>query len=110
MRNAAAVFVAGVWITEVSGGAQSASPAFKRGTFQQGNRTFAGAVVNDSVVVDLPAADPTLPNDLKEIIAQYGTVKAKVAAAVSAATRANTAKPGYRFDLNTLKVLPPVMP
>src|SRR5262245_60037134 len=105
-----ATLVAGILITTVWAGAQSPGPAFKLGTFQHGNRTFAGAVVNESTVVDLAAADPTLPNDVKQIITQYGSIRSKILAAVTAAAQAGTTKPAHRFDVNTIKTLPPVMP
>src|SRR5262245_54099170 len=115
MMRYTAALVAGILITSVWAGAQSPGPAFKLGTFQQGNRTFAGAVVNESTVVDLAAADPTLPNDVKQIIPQYASVRSKILAAVTAVTQAGTIKSSEitrigRFDLNALKVMPPVMP
>ena len=78
-----------------------AATAFKLGTFRQASRTFVGAVVNDTQVIDLGAADPTLPREMKAIIAGYATLRPKIAAAVSK---------GARVNVSTLTVLPPVMP
>ena len=88
--------------------ALQSTAAFKLGTFRQGTRTFVGAVLNDTVVVDLPAADPSLPRDLKAIIAGYDALRSRIAAAVTKAAGGNTTPKG--IDVSTLTVLPPVLP
>src|SRR5262245_9329063 len=90
----------------VAAGICAAAPAvaqtpFKLGTFQQNNRTFVGAVVDDSQVIDLSTADATIPRDMKGIIAGYAAAKPKIVAAVAK---------GARINISALTVLPPVMP
>jgi 2-keto-4-pentenoate hydratase/2-oxohepta-3-ene-1,7-dioic acid hydratase in catechol pathway len=94
---------------------------YKLGTFMDGTRTFVGLVLNDSLVIDIAAANqayekqnPTAarvaaPADMRQLIAGYesGGIKARLAtlAAAAAATR-----PAASFELARVKTLPPVMP
>src|SRR5262245_37540858 len=100
--------------------AQSATP-YKLGTFAQGDRTFIGLVLNDSLVLDLPAANQvfekqnasaskvSIPTDMKQLIAAYetGGIKARLAAIAAAASQS---RPAAALDVKSLKTLPPVMP
>jgi 2-keto-4-pentenoate hydratase/2-oxohepta-3-ene-1,7-dioic acid hydratase in catechol pathway len=84
----------------------SATP-FKLGTFAQGSRTFVGLVLNDATAVDLSKADPSLPADMKALLEQYDSVRAKLA---SIASSAAATRPAHAYDIKSLKTLPPVMP
>jgi 2-keto-4-pentenoate hydratase/2-oxohepta-3-ene-1,7-dioic acid hydratase in catechol pathway len=86
---------------------QPASTPYKLGTFAQGDRTFIGLVLNDSVAVDLSKADPAIPSDMKVILARYETLKPKLA---SIASSAAAQRPAHAYDIKTLRTLPPVMP
>jgi 2,4-didehydro-3-deoxy-L-rhamnonate hydrolase len=84
----------------------SATP-FKLGTFAQGSRTFIGLVLNDATAVDLSKADPSLPKDMRALLEQYDSVRAKLA---SIASSAAATRPAHAYDIKSLKTLPPVMP
>jgi 2-keto-4-pentenoate hydratase/2-oxohepta-3-ene-1,7-dioic acid hydratase in catechol pathway len=100
--------------------AQSPTP-YKLGTFAQGNRTFVGLVLNDSVVIDLAAANEAfekqnpsaakvaVPNEMKQLIAVYGTTGLKPRLAAIAAAAAQS-RPAAAFDVKGVRTLPPVMP
>ena len=82
---------------------------YKLGTFSQGQRTFLGLVINDTTVVDLSRADPSLPSEMKALLQRYQSVEsllAKLAASVSSPA----SKPAATYDVATLKTLAPVMP
>jgi 2-keto-4-pentenoate hydratase/2-oxohepta-3-ene-1,7-dioic acid hydratase in catechol pathway len=84
--------------------AQAAVP-YKLGLFQQGNRTFAGVVVNDATVVDLSRAGIDAPATVRELIARWdaamGSRIAKLAADAAQ-------KPAAHLSLAQLKTLPPI--
>lgn len=87
------------------------TPAFKLGMFRSGPRTFAGAVLDDTTVIDLASARPMLPRDVTQLIATWSRSRqlvVDVVTLVSGAARAN--RPAYVHDLTAVTVLPPVMP
>jgi 2-keto-4-pentenoate hydratase/2-oxohepta-3-ene-1,7-dioic acid hydratase in catechol pathway len=97
--------------------AQAPEP-FKLGTLQRGNETFVGLVLRDSVVVHIGRASAALerapgvakvrtPRDMKELISRYEEVRPRLSAI--AAAKASGQRPGYVYDLKSLKILPPVM-
>ena len=82
--------------------AQTAAP-FKLGMFQQGNRVFAGLVVqNDALVIDLSTASVGAPATVKQIIAAWDTKLGAQFAALASKPPAATLKAAE------LKVLPPI--
>jgi 2-keto-4-pentenoate hydratase/2-oxohepta-3-ene-1,7-dioic acid hydratase in catechol pathway len=112
----AVLIVSGVLATSVS--AQAPEP-FKLGTLQRGNETFVGLVLRDSVVVNIGRASAALerapgaakvrtPRDMKELISRYEEVRARLHA-IAASANAAGQRPGYVYDLKSLKILPPVM-
>lgn len=86
--------------------------SYKLGTFAQGERTFIGLVLNDTLVVDLSKADPSLPAEMKTLLQQYETVQARLASIASAmpAPAAAASRPAHAYDVAKVKTLPPVMP
>ena len=89
-------------LTMATPAAQTAAP-YKLGMFQQGNRVFAGLVVqNDTLVIDLSAANVGAPATLKQIIAAWDTKLGAQIAALAAKPPASALKAAE------LKVLPPI--
>lgn len=80
----------------------SPSTAFKLGTFAQADRTFLGLVLNDSVVIDLSKADPSLPSDMKQLIERYDSLRPRLADVAARKTGG--------ISVSAVKTLPPVMP
>jgi 2-keto-4-pentenoate hydratase/2-oxohepta-3-ene-1,7-dioic acid hydratase in catechol pathway len=89
---------------------------FKVGTFDAQGRVFVGAVVEDSVVIDINAAAVALkrpaasaPRDMRDLIARYenGVRDLIVAAAGSVS---GSARPSYALDLKRVRTLAPVIP
>jgi 2-keto-4-pentenoate hydratase/2-oxohepta-3-ene-1,7-dioic acid hydratase in catechol pathway len=75
---------------------------YKLGTFAQGDRTFLGLVLNDSVVIDLSKADPSLPTEMKQLLERYDSVRSRLAEIAARKTGG--------VNVASLKTLPPVMP
>src|SRR5688572_27536001 len=104
--------LAGVLVT-----AQSPTP-YKLGTFELQGRSFVGVVLRDADVIDLAAADKTvpvsgqrvaMPTDMKDLIARYDAgLRARIVTIVAAAA-APGARPGYLHQLTGVRTLPPVM-
>jgi 2-keto-4-pentenoate hydratase/2-oxohepta-3-ene-1,7-dioic acid hydratase in catechol pathway len=100
--------------------AQGTTP-YKLGRFQQGQRTFIGVVLNDSLVIDLAqanqayekenptAAKVTLPGNMRQLLADFDTggVRTRVGAIAAAAA---ARRPAGAMDVTSLKTLPPVIP
>lgn len=87
------------------------APPFKLGMFRQGTRTFAGAVLDDTTVIDLASARPMLPRDVTQLIATWGRSRQLVGDVVTlVAGSARGGRPAYVHDLGAVTVLPPVMP
>jgi 2-keto-4-pentenoate hydratase/2-oxohepta-3-ene-1,7-dioic acid hydratase in catechol pathway len=80
---------------------------YKLGTFAQGGRMFLGLVLNDSTVIDLSKADPSLPADMRTLMARYDSLKSRLASIAAAAA---TSPPASAHDVKALKIMPPVMP
>jgi 2-keto-4-pentenoate hydratase/2-oxohepta-3-ene-1,7-dioic acid hydratase in catechol pathway len=96
--------------------AQTAPVQFKLGTFERQGRTFVGIVMRDSIVIDFatantaitsPATSVAAPVDMKDLIARYDGLRARIVEIVGAV--GNT-RPAYVYDVAALKILPPVMP
>jgi 2-keto-4-pentenoate hydratase/2-oxohepta-3-ene-1,7-dioic acid hydratase in catechol pathway len=98
------VAAAGILVSTQS---TSSITPFKLGTFSQGDRAFVGLVLNDSVVVDLSKADPSIPSEMKALLARYDALKAKL---TSIASSAAASRPAHAYDVKAVKTLPPVMP
>jgi 2,4-diketo-3-deoxy-L-fuconate hydrolase len=112
------VVALGLWMG-ASPRAQDPTP-YKLGTFAQDQRVFVGMVLNDSIALDLAAANQAfekqnpsaqnvaIPAEMKQLIAAHdATLGARLAAIASAAVQA---RPGGAMDVASLKTLPPVMP
>jgi len=87
-----------------------ATPAFKLGMFRVGPRTFAGAVLDDSTVVDLMSARPMLPRDVTQLIATWSRSRQLIVDVVNVVLSARGTRPAYVYDLSAVTVLPPVTP
>lgn len=92
---------------------------FKVGTFDAQGRVFVGAVLDDSIVVDLNAAATALrrpagaaPRDMRDLIARYDSgVRDLIVASIAAVpAQSGGARPAYVLDLNKVRTLAPVMP
>jgi hypothetical protein len=80
---ARAIVVAGTCIGVASAAWAQGTTPYKLGRFSQGERTFIGIVLNDSVVIDLPqanqayekenptAAKVTMPANMRQLIADF---------------------------------------
>ena len=89
-------------LTMATPAAQTAAP-YKLGMFQQGNRVFAGLVVqNDALVIDLSTANAGAPATVKQIIAAWDTKLGAQFAALASKPSASALKAAE------LKVLPPI--
>jgi 2-keto-4-pentenoate hydratase/2-oxohepta-3-ene-1,7-dioic acid hydratase in catechol pathway len=89
-------------LTIATPAAQTATP-FKLGMFQQGNRSFAGLVIqNDTLVIDLSSANVGAPATLKQIIAAWDSKLGAQVAQLAARPPAGAIK------VAELKVLPPI--
>lgn len=98
--------------------AQEVTP-FKVGTFQREGRTFVGAVIRESVVIDLAEAiramppsaarvDP--PADMKDLIARYDSgLRGRIVEVVRSVNAQTATRPPYLHDLKSLKTMPPIM-
>ncbi len=95
--------------------AQPAPTPFKLGTFERQGRTFVGIVLRETVVIDFaaahaaitsPASGVAAPTDMKDLIARYDGLRARIIEIVS--TVGDT-RPAYVYDVGALKILPPIM-
>lgn len=124
--QAAGAVLLGIGLTACgqSTDAQSGGQAvpYKLGTFERNNQAFVGLVLRDTQVIDIGQANTawegrnasaprmTAPADMKQLIADYETGwKARLAAIASAENAASSA-PAYAYTMDSLRVLPPVMP
>lgn len=93
---------------------------FKLGTFEQQGRTFVGVVLDESLVIDLAAADDAVatrldrvapPADMKDLIERYDSgVRARIGEVVSAVAALPTGqRPEWVQDVAALEVRPPIM-
>ncbi|MBM4183689.1 MAG: fumarylacetoacetate hydrolase family protein [Gemmatimonadetes bacterium] len=91
---------------------------FKLGTFELGGTHFVGVVLDDSVVIDLAAADLVVgtsgervaaPADMKDLIVRYDQgVRTRIQEIVGS-VESTESRPGYVHSLTALKTLPPIM-
>ena len=82
---------------------------FKLGMFRLANRTFAGAVLNDTTVIDLAAARPMRPRDVNQLIAAWPRSRQLIVDVIGVVTSGAT-RPAYVHEIGALTVLPPVTP
>ena len=97
--------------------AQGTAP-FKFGTFERGNTRFVGVVLGESTVIDLaaaytaipsPAAKDAAPSDMKDLIARYDLGVRDRIVRIIASVNGASRRPGYVYDVTSLKTLPPIM-
>jgi 2-keto-4-pentenoate hydratase/2-oxohepta-3-ene-1,7-dioic acid hydratase in catechol pathway len=94
-----------------------AQEPFKLGTFQDnGGQVFLGLVLRDSLVVNisqanvaLPGTRAAIPNDMKQLIAQYDVLRPRLNQIANAAA-AQGARPAYVRELSAVRIRPPVIP
>ena len=93
-------------LTIATPAAQTGTP-FKLGMFERSGRPFVGMVINnDTVVIDLIAANIGVPATLKELIARWDTNAARVTKLAADATRE---LPGpFSHKIADVKALPPI--
>lgn len=117
------IFAAGIPLLASDLAAQASAEPFKLGTFDSGGHTFVGAVLGDSLVIDLPAANAhlerqagwvTLPmaQDMRELIGRYAFDGLRqriygIVNEVNSRTRAGE-NLGYIHDVASLDILPPL--
>lgn len=98
--------------------AQAVTP-YKLGTFQREGRMFVGAVIRDSLVIDLAAASRAItapagrvdpPTDMKDLIARYDAgLRDRIVEIVRSVSAQTATRPPYLHDLKSLKTMPPIM-
>ena len=106
-----ALFIVG----SVQSMAQESQP-FKLGTFDD-NGVFVGLVLNDSVVVNIVAANDALDGDKVEgmpstmlgVIERYDEIRPRLGE-IAASASSNDARPAYTKGLDEVKILPPIVP
>lgn len=106
-----------------TGSADKSVEPFKVGTFRIGGVTTVGAVLRDSLVVDLVQANAALqksrsfaarpmPSDMIELIEQYeGGLKGRIYAIVNELVQSKSLdgkRPGYVHDLKSVQTLAPI--
>ena len=119
------ILAAGIPLLAPELAAQAPSEPFKLGTFDSRGHIFVGAVLGDSLVIDLPAANEhlqgqgqpgwvTLPmaQDMRELIGRYAFDGLRqrlyrIVNEVSGRTRAGESL-RYVHDLESLDILPPI--
>ncbi len=95
--------------------AQPAPTPFKLGTFERQGRQFVGIVLRESVVIDFaaahaaisnPASGAAAPSDMKDLIARYDGLRARI---VEIVRTVGDSRPAYVYDVGALKILPPIL-
>jgi 2-keto-4-pentenoate hydratase/2-oxohepta-3-ene-1,7-dioic acid hydratase in catechol pathway len=95
--------------------AQPAPTPFKLGTFERQGRTFVGIVLREAVVIDFatahvaitnPASGVAAPSDMKDLIARYDGLRARILEIVRTV---GDSRPAYVYDVGALKILPPIL-
>jgi len=101
--------------------AQTAVTPFKLGNFEhQGNR-FVGIVLNDTLVINLAAANSAIasttaavaaPTGMKDLINRYDTgIRSRIIEIINAVNALPASgRPAYVHQVQDLQVLPPVIP
>jgi len=90
---------------------------FKLGTFEHDGKRFVGIVLKDSLVVDLAAAETSLPqaarpgapSDMKDLIARYDRELRARILAILAHIGTRPPLPPYVMDLASVKTLAPIL-
>lgn len=93
---------------------------FKLGTFELDGRRFVGAVVRDETVIDVASANQALERqpswvelpmaeDMKSLIARYDYGLRTRLYEIVNAVEAMPDRPHYVHDLESLRILPPIM-
>jgi len=107
-------------MTSVVTAAESAAVPFKLGTFRAADREYLGLVLNDSTIVDIPAANRAwearnatapklqIPNDMKDLIARYNADLGPRLRELARFASANGQ--GFTRPVAQVKILPPVRP
>jgi len=119
LKNLSITVFAFLVLAVSSATAQEVSP-FKLGLFEQGGRVFVGVVIDESVVIDLsvasaavgtPAASEPMPRDMKELIERYDSgVRQRILEILrNTGDLSSGDRPDWIYDVNTLKILPPIM-
>ena len=115
------ILYAAVTAALVATATSAQAPAtFKLGTFERQGRTFVGVVLNDTLIIDLAAANTAIrnpasrvasPADMKDLIARYDAgVRDRIGEVASFVRRSlTTQRPTYVYDLAAVKVMPPIM-
>jgi 2,4-didehydro-3-deoxy-L-rhamnonate hydrolase len=110
----------GAAVAPLAAGSGAAVP-YKLGTFERNGETILGLVLRDTQVVDIAQASAafeagnasaqklTVPADMKALIATYDSGWKERLAALALAIPAENA-PGYVYQMDALKALPPVRP
>ncbi len=95
--------------------AQPAPTPFKLGTFERQGRPFVGIVLRETVVIDFaaahaaitnPASGVAAPTDMKDLIARYDGLRARI---IEIVRTVGDTRPAYVYDVGALKILPPIM-
>jgi len=107
-------------IAPVVTAAESAAVPFKLGTFRAADREYLGLVLNDSTIVDIPAANRAwetrnatapkvkIPDDMKELIARYN---ADLGPRLRELARfASAGGQSFSRPVTQVRILPPVRP
>jgi 2-keto-4-pentenoate hydratase/2-oxohepta-3-ene-1,7-dioic acid hydratase in catechol pathway len=99
--------------------AQSVTP-FKLGSFSDDGRVFVGAVLENNTVIDITSANVSIalgeiyvasPIDMKDLINRYDAgLRVRIIEIINS-VNSDTAdsRPSYVYNLNDLKILPPIM-
>lgn len=91
---------------------------FKLGTFERAGAPFVGVVLDDSVVIDLAAADAAVgtaleriepPADMKALIAGYEQGHRERIREIVGAVTAEATRPDYVYGIGEVTILPPIM-
>ena len=99
--------------------AQSGTP-FKLGSFSDNGRNFVGAVLENNTVIDIASANTSIslgeiyvagPTSMIDLINRYDAgLRVRIIEIVYIVNRdAADSRPSYVYNLNQLKILPPVM-
>ncbi len=99
--------------------AQSMTP-FKLGSFSDDGREFVGAVIDNNTVIDITAANVSIslgeiyvasPVDMKDLINRYDAgLRVRINEIIASVNSESAdSRPSYVYNLNDLKILPPIM-
>lgn len=89
---------------------------FKLGTFEDGDNVFVGLVLNDNLVVNLPAANMAIggaraemPSDMHGMIAAYDSIRTRLGQIADEAMAVGS-DASYASDLSDVRIRPPIRP